>query len=750
MAKLQIRTAEVFTPLLEPSRYKGVWGGRGCLHPDALIDTPNGQIKVSEFKGGLVYSWFNGRVVAANATAASEYTVEDLFEVVLADGRSIIATDQHKFLTARGWVELSDLSTSDAVVVSSMPAVLARPPTNWGNGLSASPQGVPHWTQTPEGYQGDCSEYLRQYGQQLLSEAGSDPAWPRQLADALQRSSRALSRLGDQVFGGIHSLSSALFHPSSRGALPSLEHICCAGLGSRNDERTFERLLASCLLPSRSLRKNARFGLDQVSCLLHPDPCILRSQGQIQEKLGGRLRRVRRGKTFANPFGRGDFKVAKVRLIRKHSRQAYWDLHVFGVNNYLSNGIVNHNSGKSHFIAELLIEDALRYPGDFGHGCRTACIREVQKSLKQSAKKLMEDKMAAFGLGEAQGFKVFREVIETPKDGLITFTGMQDHTADSVKSMEAMDRAWVEEAQSLSDRSMTLLRPTIRGDNSELLFSWNPMRPSDPVDRLLRGDSLPTGARVVRANWSDNPWFPRVLEQERLDCINNTPERYGHIWEGEYATVLDGAYYAKHLTEAQLSGRIGFFQRDDLLKVYAFWDIAGAGASADAVAIWIVQFIGAEVRVLDYYEAVGQDFATHVSWLRRNKYEEAVCILPHDGRNFDKVFAVTPRGFLSEAGFTVEVVENQGRGAAYLRVEAARRMFPNVRFVEDKTKGGREALGWYHEKRDENRMIGLGPNHDWSSHGSDAFGLIAVYKETRNTVGSGWDKPISRNLSVTA
>lgn len=407
-------------------------------------------------------------------------------------------------------------------------------------------------------------------------------------------------------------------------------------------------------------------------------------------------------------------------------------------------------SGKSNFFAELLIEDCLRYPGDFGRGCRVVGIREVQKSLKESAKRLIEDKLGAFGLGEAQGFRVFREVIETPHDGLITFTGMQDHTADSVKSMEAIDRAWVEEAQSLSDRSMTLLRPTIRSDNSELLFSWNPMRPTDPVDRLLRGDALPTGATVVRANWSDNPWFPQVLEQERQDCLANTPDRYGHIWDGEYATVLDGAYYAKHLTEARLQGRIGFFQRDDLLKVYAFWDIAGAGASADAVAIWIVQFIGAEVRVLDYYEAVGQDFATHVSWLRRNKYEEAVCILPHDGRNFDKVFAVTPRGFLSEAGFAVEVVENQGRGAAYLRVEAARRMFPNVRFVEDKTKGGREALGWYHEKRDEHRMIGLGPNHDWSSHASDAFGLIAVYKEMRRDTGSGWDKPLSRNLSVTA
>jgi phage terminase large subunit len=111
-------------------------------------------------------------------------------------------------------------------------------------------------------------------------------------------------------------------------------------------------------------------------------------------------------------------------------------------------------SGKSHFFAGLMIEEALMM-----QGYRAVCIREVQKSLKQSAKRLLEDKLEDYGLGEAQGFKVFREVIETPGDGVITFTGMQDHTADSVKSLEGFDRAWVEEAQSLSDRSMSLLRP---------------------------------------------------------------------------------------------------------------------------------------------------------------------------------------------------------------------------------------------------------------------------------------------------
>ena len=192
------------------------------------------------------------------------------------------------------------------------------------------------------------------------------------------------------------------------------------------------------------------------------------------------------------------------------------------------------------------------------------CIREVQKSLKDSAKRLLEDKLAACRLGEADGFKVFREVIETPGDGVITFQGMQDHTANSIKSLEGFKRAWVEEAQTLSSTSLALLRPTIRAPGSELWFSWNPRRKTDPVDVMLRGRELPTGATVIRASWSDNPWLPAELEQERRDCLRTDPDQYGHIWEGDYASVLSGAYYAASLTVARQENRIGRLSRDPL------------------------------------------------------------------------------------------------------------------------------------------------------------------------------------------
>lgn len=382
-------------------------------------------------------------------------------------------------------------------------------------------------------------------------------------------------------------------------------------------------------------------------------------------------------------------------------------------------------SGKSHFFAELLLEDCLRY-----RGTRAVCIREVQKTLKESSKRLIEDKIQAFGLGSS-GFKVFNEVIETPGDGVITFQGMQDHNAESIKSLEGFRRAWIEEAQTLSARSLSLLRPTIRAEDSELWFSWNPRRKSDAVDLMFRGGEMPTGASVVQANWRDNPKFPAVLEQERLDCLRMQPDQYDHIWEGGYATVLEGAYYARCIAVAKAEGRIGRVAADPLMTLRAFVDIGGTGARADAFTMWIAQFVGREIRALDYYEAVGQPLATHLEWMRERKYTPSRCQiwLPHDGDSQDKVFDVSYASALRGAGYDVTVVPNQGKGAAKARIEAGRRLFQSIWFNQATTQAGIDALGWYHEKKDEARNIGLGPEHDWSSHGADSFGLMCITYE---------------------
>lgn len=385
-------------------------------------------------------------------------------------------------------------------------------------------------------------------------------------------------------------------------------------------------------------------------------------------------------------------------------------------------------SGKSHFFAGLMVEDHLRMKG-----FRSVCIREVQKTLKESAKKLIEDKIKEFGL-EKHGFRILHDRIETPGDGLIIFIGMADHNAESVKSLEGFDRAWIEEAQTLSKRSLTLLRPTIRNENSEIWFSWNPRRKADPVDEFLRGEDIPSNAVVVRVNWNDNPWFPDVLNQERQDDLINNPDGYDHIWEGGYIAAQDGAYFVKQINKAKSEKRICFVPRDQLMSVYAFFDIGGTGAKADAVAIWMTQFIGKEIRVIDYYEAQGQELAEHVGWLRRNEYQNAEIYLPHDGVKHDNVFKVTYESELKKAGFKVRIMPNQGVGAAYQRIEAVRRVFPRVWMDKDKCEAGLDALGWYHEKQDEHRSIGLGPNHDWSSHAADSFGAMALEAEKLSRV----------------
>lgn len=384
-------------------------------------------------------------------------------------------------------------------------------------------------------------------------------------------------------------------------------------------------------------------------------------------------------------------------------------------------------SGKSHFFAGLLVEDSLRE-----RGLLSVCIREVQKTLKQSAKRLIESKLAEFGLGQAEGFKVFRDTIQTPGDGAIIFQGMQDHTAESIKSLEGFKRAWIEEAQTISARSLSLLRPTLRAEGSEIWCGWNPRRRQDPIDQMLRGQALPTGAVVVQANWRHNPWFPSVLERERQDCLRDNSEQYDHIWEGGYASVSAGAYYATQLAEMRRQGRVGAVGPDPLMTIRAIWDIGGTGAKADACAIWIMQFVGREIRVLNYYEAQGQPLASHVAWLRANGYAKALCILPHDGASNDKVYDVSYESALREAGFEVIVVPNQGKGAAMQRIEAARRLFPVIWVNEATTLAGLEALGAYHARKHEARDIDLGPEHDWASHAADAFGLACVvYEEPR-------------------
>jgi len=232
-------------------------------------------------------------------------------------------------------------------------------------------------------------------------------------------------------------------------------------------------------------------------------------------------------------------------------------------------------------------------------------------------------------------------------------------------------------------------------------------------------------------NYRDNPWFPAVLDDERKSDEAKRPHSYAHVWEGAYRTYVEGAYFSEYLIKARAEGRIGFVPEDPHMIIRLYADIGGTGAKADNFVFWAAQNIGLEIRCVNHYEVQGQPIAAHLNWMRSQGYTPDRCkiILPHDGETNDRVIDVSYRSAFEAAGYEVQVIPNQGKGAASQRVERSREIFPRIRIDETKCDAGLKALGWYHEKKDDKRNIGLGPDHDWSSHSADAFGLMCVAYE---------------------
>jgi len=304
-------------------------------------------------------------------------------------------------------------------------------------------------------------------------------------------------------------------------------------------------------------------------------------------------------------------------------------------------------SGKSHFFGELMVEAAILKPG-----FRGVCIREVQKSLKESSKRLIEDKIGTLGVGRL--FDIQKEQINTPGGGLILFQGMQDHTAESIKSLEGFDVAWVEEAQTLSGRSLEMLRPTIRSPGSELWFGWNPRSPKDPVDQLLRGQNPPPGAIVVKANFMDNPFFPKELEDERDFDRKHKPDRYAHIWLGDYEPTSVGAIWDRATLHEQRRA-----EPPEMNRIVVAIDVAVSdGPEADEHGI-IVCGIGSDRRgyVLD-------DGSLHGS--PRRWAERAIAL--YDRWNADALVIEVNQG----GDMVRHTIESIRRGIRIIEVRATR------------------------------------------------------------------------------
>lgn len=192
-------------------------------------------------------------------------------------------------------------------------------------------------------------------------------------------------------------------------------------------------------------------------------------------------------------------------------------------------------SGKSHFFAGYAIA-LMASRANF----RIVCVREVQNSIKDSVKQLLEDKIAQLGLSAF--FTCTDQEIRGRNGSLCIFRGLQNHTAASIKSLEGFDVAWIEEAQTISQMSLDLLTPTIRAPGSEIWASWNPVSETDPIDAMLRGD-VRDNAIVVKANWNDNPYFPEALREDMDRDRERNPDKYAHVWDGKYQSLSEARIF---------------------------------------------------------------------------------------------------------------------------------------------------------------------------------------------------------------
>ncbi|MAF57819.1 phage terminase large subunit [Ponticaulis sp.] len=375
------------------------------------------------------------------------------------------------------------------------------------------------------------------------------------------------------------------------------------------------------------------------------------------------------------------------------------------------------------------------------------CGREFQNSLDESS--MAEVKAAIESEPWLEEFYEVGEKYVRTKCGLVEFkfVGLRLNL-ESIKSKARILIIWVDEAESVTDYAWQIVLPTLREEgsdwNAELWVTWNPEREASATHkrfRLLQSDRV----KVRELNWRDNPWFPAKLDRQRQMDMQTDPDDYDWIWEGKFRTHYKGAYYAKHLSQANAEGRIRDLHVDPSLTLRTWHDLAGAGDKADAYSIWTGQFVGQQVWMLGHYCTEGQSSAYHIDWLRTwcldRGIKRCVVTLPHDGDQVKQDYswrniwnAASEPGLVE---FITEVIPNQGRGAAMKRVEESRKIFPRVWFDEEGTKAGRQALAAYHERRDDNRNVGLGPNHDWASHDADSFGLMAcTYKPPGDVVGS--------------
>lgn len=381
-------------------------------------------------------------------------------------------------------------------------------------------------------------------------------------------------------------------------------------------------------------------------------------------------------------------------------------------------------SAKSHSFAQALLALGA------AQKLRILCAREIQRSIENSVHALLKDYIQKLGL------QSFYQVLETEIIGgngtQFIFSGLAQHTVDSIKSYEGVDVVWVEEGQTVSKRSWDILIPTIRAPGSEIWVSFNPdLEKDDTYARFVK--NRPPRSVVVKMNYTDNPWFPRELEEERAYCERTNPDDYANIWLGECRQVVAGAIYAKEMGAMSQEGRLRAVPYDPRLPVHTVWDL---GWNDKMVVIMAQKPIPTVVNVVNYYEDNFRTYAEVVGELERLGYRWGTDWLPHDGENKNPQTGKSAKQMLQALGRRdVKII---GRGNLEDGIRQVRMMLPRV-YIDDSTRqtfnntgflgGARliECLRRY--RRNVPRSTGepATPVHDEYSHGADALrGMAAI------------------------
>lgn len=394
---------------------------------------------------------------------------------------------------------------------------------------------------------------------------------------------------------------------------------------------------------------------------------------------------------------------------------------------------------KSWGVARALLLKGVQKP------LRWLCAREYQNSIDESVHQLLEDQIRALGLSDF--YDVQKKAIYGRNGTHFGFEGLH-HNVINLKSWEGADGAWIEEAQTVSKNSWNILTPTIRRDDSEIWITFNPEFEDD--ETYVRFVVKPPKNALVREiNWRDNPWFPKVLEEERRECLERDPDSYDHVWEGKCKQWLEGAIYAKELRRAYTEQRITDVPYDPELPVYTAWDLG----HTDDTAIWWYQVAMGEVHVLEGYATSGgslSEYATQIMGREvsidlvqddvvatigkavpelehRRKYKYARHWLPHDAKA--KTLAAQGKSIIQQlaAALSLDKMAIVPDIGVEDGIQATRMMFAQCWFDQDGCDAGLKALRRYQrELQQDEKSFKKIPKHDWTSHYSDAFRMLAV------------------------